>query len=111
MKIHSLFPITVFEDNIGSDEFEKEYIKKQNFKRFDEDNGCFSIQKNILKHEQLLSLKNKILKCINVYFKDIFLVKNNVNFYIEKSWITRHSKNDFSPEHYHTNSLISGCYY
>tara|TARA_R110002153_G_scaffold75608_1_gene195339 strand:+ start:516 stop:1130 length:615 start_codon:yes stop_codon:yes gene_type:complete len=111
MKLHSLFPITVFEDNIGSDTKEKSFIKKQKLERFSEDNGFISTEKNILEYEELASLKNKILKSINTYLKDVCLTKDSVNYYIEKSWITKHIKNDFSPEHYHTNSLISGCYY
>lgn len=110
--VSPLFAIPFYRSNLGylpHDIFE--YIKSLDYERTPADNNFYSVNKYVLHLNELRILKNKIMEHVNFFIYDFLDVKNNMTFNIENSWVNKHYRNDYSSEHYHGNSLISGVVY
>jgi len=108
-KIHNLWPIPVYQGQIGTKNEWLDYAKSIDYERMESDNGDYSIDKFVL--NKIPDLKEKIFEHLNIYAHKHLKVKDEQKFFYLNSWIVRHSKNDFAHSHFHTNSLISGVYY
>ena len=86
----------------------KKEIKKLKLKRI---KNSVSMSENIevLKINKLNFLKNKLIKEVENYTKNILKYENN--FIITTSWATNTKINEVSTSHTHTNSMLSGVFY
>lgn len=74
--------------------------------------GNKSSQDNyILKHKQILNLRQFIEKSLHEYFMSTYAPKNDTRLKITQSWLNWTKPNEYHHKHAHPNSLISGCYY
>lgn len=65
----------------------------------------------ILKHKQLVDLRQFIEKSLFEYFMATYNPKNDVRLKITQSWLNWTNLGQYHHKHAHPNSLISGCYY
>ena len=91
-----------------------EFVKNITYIRFDppNNNGSISEDTYILNNPVLEDIKNHILNMLKEYVVDIYgYSPNNLEPCFLNSWITKHNKDDYSQDHYHTNSIVSGTFY
>jgi uncharacterized protein (TIGR02466 family) len=74
-------------------------------------NGYKTNESYILNCSEFTQLKQEIKKHIHFFVHDILKVRKDIKFYITNSWIMKHKKGNWSQNHHHSNSLISGIYY
>lgn len=110
--VTGLFPIPLYRTNLGhipKDIYD--FIINLDFERTPADNNFYSVDKYVLNLPELKILRNKIEKHIDNFIYGFLDVKRNMDFRIENSWVNKHNKGDWTPEHSHGSSLISGCFY
>ena len=111
-KVLPLFSTPVFETEIFLNDKIKLFIEKQKRKIIEPaKNGLVSNDNYILNNKKLKIIKKDILNEINFYKNNVLQVKDNIKCYIKNSWLVFHNANDFSHNHYHLNSFISGILY
>lgn len=110
-QILPLWVTPLYISNIPSASFYTDTVKNLKWKRFESDNGCITEDTYVLDRDEFKSLKVEVKKEIELYARDVFKIEDNVDFYISNSWAVKHNKTDWSPKHYHTNSLFSGVLY
>lgn len=111
-KVLPLFSIPVFETEIFLEDKAKLFIEKQKRKIVEPAKNAFVSNDNyILNNKKLKKIKKDILNEINFYKDTVLQVKDNIKCYIKNSWLMFHNYNDFSNNHYHINSFISGILY
>lgn len=106
-----LFPIPLYQANIGKNEEEITFIKSQSYIRMPANNGSYTDNKRILDSRELSPLRGKIQAHIDHFLHEVLDCDDNLNFEIQNSWINKHEKNDFAGAHRHSNSIVSGVYY
>jgi uncharacterized protein (TIGR02466 family) len=111
MNIQGLFPTP-----IGMDRLPKELTSKQ-FKflttqqtRINVGNVS-STDSYILDNNELIDLRNELLKIVRKYFKAVHAPADDVDVYITQSWINSTEPGKFHHIHAHPNSFISGVFY
>jgi uncharacterized protein (TIGR02466 family) len=60
---------------------------------------------------KLYKLKEFCEQHINIYVKEIINPKDELDFYIQQSWLTVNSPGENLPAHHHSNSILSGTFY
>ena len=104
-KVYELFPTPLYSNNIGTEYRLHETDLYQN----STSHGSISVdQQYLLKVEHL---KEIIENEIETYLRKYLHLKTNVYLKHQCSWLLVHNKGDYSPEHYHCNSWLSGIYY
>ena len=98
-----LFPTPLYSNNIGVD-----YKLLPTDVGLGEDGGISIDQQYLPKIE---SLKETIDKEVEIYLRKYLRLKTTVGLKHQSSWLLVHRKGDFSPQHYHRNSWLSGVYY
>lgn len=107
-----LFGIPVFNMKIGEPSQEEvDFVKTVSYERMNVKNGWYSDDKYILEKPELSLLKNRIMKSLEFFVRDILHVRQGIDFYMTNSWSVRHDKGDWGQSHVHTNCLLSGVYY
>jgi uncharacterized protein (TIGR02466 family) len=111
MNINSLFPIP-----IGMDRLPKELTPKQlkflTTQQMSMNLGNMRSEDSyILDNEELLGLRNELLKIIRRYFKYVYEPADDVDVYITQSWVNSTEPSKFHHIHSHPNSFISGVFY
>ena len=104
-----LFGIPLYKSYLNLDSSIVESLISQDFYRMDAGNGFCSINNRVLDSHQ--EAKNKILQVLNHFLFSILQVKDNIDFEMQNSWVTKHSPGDWSQKHDHVNSIISGIVY
>lgn len=108
MIIENLFPIPIgFFKYEG--ELNKDFLLSQP-QRFNEGNMS-SEDRYILKHKQILALRQYIENSLHEYFMATYNPKNDTRLKITQSWLNWTMPGQHHHKHSHPNSLISGCYY
>jgi uncharacterized protein (TIGR02466 family) len=111
-KVTPLFGVPLYQTNVVSlDKSMRDFIESQEYERMAADNGDYTVNKYILDTPELAPLKAKIMKAADNFIYTVLDVKRNMDFRMENSWVNRHYTGDYSGQHYHGNSLISGVYY
>ena len=109
--LHELFPVPVWEENIGVPDGTLQFVENQMYERM----GAWGNTKSISEDKQILeknpALKKHILSNVKHYAYNILLVSPHVEIEIARSWIVLHFPGDYSEFHTHTNSIWSGVYY
>jgi|TARA_R110000824_G_scaffold89525_1_gene219426 uncharacterized protein (TIGR02466 family) len=118
-KVVGIFPTPIY-SNILENNFskkEKNFLEKQ-IKIVKESTlslkkAKLGIPKNvyILNSKELKNLKNNLLLEIKNYFKEIIDTSNQVEPYINQSWLNFTVKGAKHYSHYHENSYLSGVLY
>jgi len=104
-KVYELFPTPLYSNNIGTEYRLHETDLYQN----PTSHGSISVdQQYLLKIEPL---KEIIENEIETYLRKYLHLRTNVYLKHQCSWLLVHKKGDYSPEHYHCNSWLSGIYY
>lgn len=75
------------------------------------DGNTSSEDKYLLKHKQLLNLRQFIEKSLHEYFMATHCPKNDTHLKITQSWLNWTKPGQHHHKHAHPNSFISGCYY
>jgi len=110
--IERLFAIPVYRNNLKLvNEFK--FVKKQKFKTLNKQSGggYQSEDTYILNKKFLSKLKKAIEKESLNYIHDYLKINKKHKFKMLNSWCIKHVKNDFSQQHYHHNSFVSGIVY
>jgi uncharacterized protein (TIGR02466 family) len=102
-------PIPIYQNFVDFTKDDYDKLTSCEMIRFDEGNGCGSLNTNILNDFQLL--KEKIQFEVDKFVYDYLRVRREIKFGLENSWLVRHDKNDWAQKHFHSNSAISGILY
>lgn len=109
-EVVELFPTTVYKKNLGALSDINSIIYNTEYFRKEESKCWFSKDFDILEKYPLT--KEIIDNEFKFYIKNILCFDvSNIDFFISESWVVKHTVNDFSPTHYHCNSLFSGVLY
>ena len=115
MKIESLFPVA-----LGSTELDRELTKEELdfFKRTQESKDRVTNHGNthtndhyILDNPELSELKKNLTEKVNLYFRDVYKIDEDIKIYITISWVNYTETGEYHHAHSHPNSVISGVYY
>ena len=107
----STFSTALYHTNVPVDiNFETE-IKNLEYLRVKHDNGYISSNYQLLNIAEFINIKKIIMDNVKTYVFDILRVRNSYQLYMSTSWANKHDTNDYSQEHSHNNSIISGIYY
>ncbi len=111
-KVHSLWPIPIYENFIPVKEKWKNAVRNIDYVRPPIDNSDISKDKYILETiPDFKDLKIEIKNHCEIYVRKFLHIKKTANFYFQNSWSNLHKPKEYSQIHYHGNSLISGVYY
>ena len=102
-------PIKTYNINISD---YKSYVHNVDMGRVE--NGWLSNNRNIITtDDNFVMLKNELSVIIDDYAYNFCGIKNRDDggFVFTTSWVVRHDPNDWAHQHYHKNSLFSGCIY
>ena len=115
MKIEALFPVA-----LGSTELDRELTKEELdfFKRTQESKDRVTNHGNthtndhyILDNPELSELKKNLTEKVNLYFRDVYKIDEDIKIYITISWVNYTETGEYHHAHSHPNSVISGVYY
>ena len=110
--LNTLFGIPLYHGNTRLDPVEVEYLKNQKFNRLAVDNGYSTVNKQILRdNPNTQKIKQSIEQHLLNYLTDCLRVAPGTQFEMVTSWVVKHDPGDWSQEHDHTNSVISGVLY
>lgn len=105
-----LFAVPLFIADLES-KYDTDFLKDPSlYERMIADNGYYTLDKNILNHPRLASLKADLEQQVRNFTGFLKMIPE-VEFYITSSWVVKHQKDDWGTKHYHANSIISGVYY
>lgn len=105
-----LFAVPLFISDLDTTH-NTDYLKNPSlYERMADDNGYYTLNKNVLDDPQLVSLKAELLQQVNNFAGFLKMIPE-VEFYITSSWVVKHQQGDWGTRHYHSNSIISGVYY
>jgi len=111
-KVRNLWPTPVYEAEIPVEQKWKNIITNFDYERTPIGNSDITKDRYIFENNlELKDLEEKIKNHCEIFVKKYLHIKNNVEFYLQNSWVNVHNPNDESQVHYHGNSLISGVYY
>ena len=115
MKIEALFPVA-----LGCTELDRELTKEELdfFKRTQESKDRVTNHGNthtndhyILDNPELSELKKNLTEKVNLYFRDVYKVDEDIKIFITISWVNYTETGEYHHAHSHPNSVISGVYY
>ena len=115
MKIEALFPVA-----LGCTELDRELTKEELdfFKRTQESKDRVTNHGNthtndhyILDNPELSELKKNLTEKVNLYFRDVYKIDEDIKIYITISWVNYTETGEYHHSHNHPNSVISGVYY
>jgi uncharacterized protein (TIGR02466 family) len=111
--VHSLFPTTVYSNQLNRNFTQSELSLVAEFKKKCKPNpGNTTSQDNyILNHKNFKELKLNMEYFLQDYFDKIVCPSRNVKPYITQSWLNYTEPKGFHHEHHHTNSYLSGVMY
>ena len=108
-QLYPLFPTPVYRNNIGND-YEVSF-SDSDLTSFEYSPGQQTKDENYLLKRKNRVLRNKIESEIEVYLRQYLRLSKDVFLKHQCSWVLLHKKGDYSPEHFHSNSWLSGIYY
>ena len=108
-KVHNLWPIPVYQNNILVKEKWKVLVKSLDYERTHNDNSDISSDRYVL--NSIPDLKLEIEDHCERYVRKYLKINNTAKFYLQNSWSNIHGPNEQSQIHHHGNSLLSGVFY
>lgn len=110
--VYPLFSMPVYHAELGQPSNEVlNFCKKIKYHRYKADNGWVSENKYVLESRELKKLKKLLLFELNGFLHRTLELSDDYTFYINNSWVQKISRGDWTHQHAHENSLISGVYY
>ena len=88
-----------------------DFCHNTEYVRYKADNGWVSKNKYVLESKELVETKAMIMREFNIFMHNILSFDDKYQFYITNSWIQKISTGDYTHQHAHENSLVSGVYY
>lgn len=113
MKIHSLFPTPVYENNLPRSFTQQEidYILEcQKFYTINSGNTT-SANNYVLDEDPMIDIRNFVMFCIREYMSEVVRTDFDVDIRISQSWFNYTNPGQFHHPHTHPNSFISGVLY
>jgi uncharacterized protein (TIGR02466 family) len=107
----SIFPTALYHTNISVEENFQQDIENLEYLRVKNDNGFISKNYHLLENASYANFKKNLLDHTKTYLYDILKIKKSYRLEITTSWANKHSFGDYSQEHNHNNSIVSGIYY
>lgn len=92
----------------------RDFVYDKELDRINNGIGWMSVDRRVLTDdEDFRGLHDELMNVINEYVYEDCGIRRQPSggFEIETSWIVRNGPGDWSPIHYHANSLFSGCVY
>tara|TARA_Y100000310_G_scaffold316361_1_gene367990 strand:+ start:1093 stop:1707 length:615 start_codon:yes stop_codon:yes gene_type:complete len=109
--IYPIFSSPICDCIIEIDDNVKDYVINQQFIRNPANSAFDSVNKMLLDDPNCAVLKSEVMRYVNVFLHDDLKYPRNYEFYMVRSWATKHGPGDWLPTHVHPNSLISGNMY
>jgi uncharacterized protein (TIGR02466 family) len=109
--------IPLFPTPVGEFRFENNFSKKEiNFiqkQELTQNTGNDTSKNNYIltKSDELSRIRKFAINSVNLFYKEIYKPKTDVNLYITQSWCNYTKTNQFHHPHTHPNSIISGVLY
>ena len=113
MEIVTLFPTTVYKNNIINDFTEDciDNLKGEEYIRTPLDNGWITKKLDLHKDDKYNDLFGAIDYHVNYFAKEILKIKDDIDLVCMSSWVTMNSGSDYAQDHIHASSMISGVLY
>ena len=107
--IDPLFSTPLYRNKIEFSSDVQKFIKNANYVR---QLNAFSTENFYMLDEPGLSdLKKNIKLEVDNFLYNALSFSRKIEFLITTSWLIKHAKGDYSPPHFHSNSLYSGIVY
>ena len=113
MEIVTLFPTTVYKNNIIN-YFTEDYIdnlKGEEYIRTPLDTGWITKRLDLHKDDKYNDLFGAIDFHVNYFAKEILKIKDDIDLVCMSSWVTMNTGSDYAQDHIHASSMISGVLY
>lgn len=111
--VYPLFSAPVYVNNVG--DFPRPDLGALQYTSTTPDGSSYnflsSVDKRVLDRPEFAGVRAVIMKELDVYTRQLLVVKRDVEFYITDSWINVHRRGHWAGAHMHHNSLISGVLY
>jgi uncharacterized protein (TIGR02466 family) len=108
-----LFSTPVYVNNVG--DFPRPNLDALTYTSTMPGGGSFnflsSTDKHVLDRADFQTVREIVMREINVYAHEILAVDRSIELYITDSWINQHRRGHQAGAHIHHNSLISGVLY
>ena len=113
MEIVTLFPTTVYKNNIINDFTEDciDNLKGEEYIRTPLDNGWITKKLDLHKDDKYNDLFGAIDYHVNYFAKEILKIKDDIDLVCISSWVTMNIGSDYAQDHIHASSMISGVLY
>tara|TARA_B100000674_G_scaffold101683_1_gene74023 strand:+ start:6962 stop:7591 length:630 start_codon:yes stop_codon:yes gene_type:complete len=113
MEIVTLFPTTVYKNNIINDFTEDciDNLKGEEYIRTPLDNGWITKKLDLHKDDKYNDLFGAIDYHVNYFAKEILKIKDDIDLVCMSSWVTMNIGSDYAQDHIHASSMISGVLY
>jgi len=108
-KIHNVWPVPLYETIIDIKDEWVNWVKSLDYQRMYSKNGDYT--KDFYLLDQIPELKNKIIQHKDDFFYNQLGASKHIELNLENSWANQHSSGDYAQEHFHENSMLSGCVY
>ena len=107
-----LFSMPFYKSELGEPTKQAlDFCHNTEYVRYKADNGWVSRNKYVLESKELVETKAMIMREFNIFMHNILSFEDKYQFYITNSWIQKISTGDYTHQHAHENSLVSGVYY
>jgi uncharacterized protein (TIGR02466 family) len=111
MNIDALFPIAIGVDKLPTELTSKQLKFLTTQQMVDNVGNVSSVDSYILDNNELIDLRNELLKIVRKYFKAVYAPADDVDVYITQSWVNSTEPSKYHHVHTHPNSFISGVFY
>ena len=113
MEIVTLFPTTIYKNNIINDFTEDciDNLRGQEYVRTTADNGWITKKHDFHNDDKYADLFGAIDYHVNYFAKEILKIKDDIDLVCMSSWVTMNSGSDYAQDHIHASSMISGVLY
>jgi len=109
--IHNLFPTPIGKYTLDRALTDKELLFLKNQETRSNTGNTASVNKSILKANELIKLRDFIETKVSEYFTEVYRPKHKVNLKITQSWTNYTEKGQYHHKHSHANSFVSGVFY
>ena len=113
IEVIPLFPTVIYKNDISNNITEEcvNNAKQEDYIRTTPDNGWISQNQNIHKESKYADLFAALDYHVDFYCKDILKIKNDIRLECLNSWFVMNSGADFTQDHFHATSMVSGVLY
>ena len=113
MKVVTLFPTTLYKNNIINDFTEDciDNLRGEEYIRTPADNGWITKKQDFHNDNKYADLFSAIDFHVNYFAKQILKIKDDIDLVCMSSWVTMNSGSDYAQDHIHASSMISGVLY